>query len=308
MEMSAYLSDTFLSDIYPYFESKLRNTTSRQNYRIALNHICDFCKKDFISLTEADVRKYMTALADGSLKNARGKAFTKTSLSVRMSCLRSIANALDGTEGLFPLPPDYVSPFRRIEICDTPDIEAGRIPSVEDIDLILRHADEQMKILVYLAYRCCLTVSELMELTPAHFAVDRKNHLFMHFSPLVAPERDVKIPDDIRPEVERYLLRIGPGAIRLFVNKRGGAFCEKTLYCAFRRLVVSARTTSVWTLQDIRNAGICHIRYSGAAPEDVAAFLGVLPKWIRRYDKAIGGMDLQPNDLSVVQVKELGTF
>lgn len=302
MDMSRYISELFLSEVYPFIESRFRNETSKYNYRTALNHICDFCQKDFVDLTEYDIRRYMNAMADGSLCNANGKPFTKTGASVRLSCLRSIAKSLESSEGLFQIPFDYESPFKEITIADTPDIKLERVPTVEDIDRILNTADEQMRIITLLAYRCCLTVSELMELDVKQFAEDRKGRLFIHFKPAIASERDVKIPDDIRPDVERYLGRIGSEATNLFVNKRGGAFTEKTLSTAFKKTVILAHTSSRWTLQDIRNAGISHILYSGAEPEKVAEFLGVLPKWIKRYDKVVEGLDLQPNELSVVKV------
>ena len=302
MDMSPYISELFLTEVYPYIESKFRSETSRYNYRTALNHICDFCEKDFVELTESDVRRYMDAMANGTLCNANGKPFTKTGASVRLSCLRSIAKSLESSEGLFPIPFDYSSPFRRITISDTPDIKMERVPTVEDIDKILKTADEQMRIITLLAYRCCLTVSELMELDVEQFAEDRKGRLFIHFTPAIAPERDVKIPGDIRTEVERYLNRIGPNATYVFVNKRGNAYIEKTLSLAYKKVVIQAQTSARWTLQDIRNAGISHILYSGAEPEKVADFLGVLPKWIKRYDKVVEGLDLQPNELSVVKI------
>lgn len=306
IQMSEYLSDLFLSDIYPYIESKFRSEDTKKHYRTFLNHICDFCKKDFVELTEADVRRYMDAMMNGTLKNANGKPFAKTAISVRLSCLRSIAGSLDESEGLYPIPFDYSSPFKRLTIADTPDIKEERVPTVEDIDRILQFADGQMLALTLLAYRCCLTVAELMHLEKNQFAVDGKGRLFIHITPAVAPERDVKIPDDIRPEIERHLNRIGPDTNFVFTNKRGGPFIEKTLYTTFRKLVVKAGTSSVWSLQDIRNAGIVHLLHSKVNPEEVASFLGVLPKWIKRYDKVVEGLDLQPNELSVVQVKERG--
>ena len=302
--MSEYISELFLTEVYPYIESKFRNKTSKYNYRTELNRICNYCKKDFVDLTESDVRRYMDAMASGTLKNANDKPFTKMGISVRLSCLRSIANSLESSEGLFPIPSDYSSPFKRITIADTPDIKLERVPTVEDIDCILKTADDQMRVLTLLAYRCCLTVSELMELKVEQFAVDKNDRLFIHFKPAIAPERDVKIPGDIRPEVERYLNRIGPNATYVFVNKRGNAYIEKTLSLAYKKVVIQAQTSARWTLQDIRNAGISHILYSGAKPEKVATFLGVLPKWIKRYDKVVEGLDLQPNELSVVQINE----
>ncbi len=300
--MSEYISELFLSEVYPYIESKFRNNTSKSNYRIALNHICDFCKKDFIDLTESDVGRYFDAMMSGSLRSNKDRPFTKSAVSVRLACLRSIANSLESSEGLYPIPLDYSSPFKRITIADTPDIKLGRVPTVEDIDRILKTADEQMRVMTLLAYRCCLTVSELMELEITQFAEDKKGRLFIHFTPAVAPERDVKIPDDIRPDITRYLDRIGPNAKYVFVNKRGNPFIENTLNNTYKKTVILAHTSSRWTLQDIRNAGISHILYSGAEPEKVANFLGVLPKWIKRYDKVVEGLDLQPNELSVVKV------
>lgn len=300
--MSKYISELFLSEVYPYIESKFRTDKTKSNYRIALNHICDFCKKDFIDLTESDVRRYIDAMMGGSLKNNKDRPFTKSAVSVRLACLRSIANSLESSEGLFPIPFDYSSPFKRITIDDTPDIKLGRVPTVEDIDRILKTADEQMRVMTLLAYRCCLTVSELMELEITQFAEDKNGRLFIHFTPAVAPERDVKIPDDIRPDITRYLDRIGPNAKYVFVNKRGNPFIETTLHITYKKTVILAHTSVRWTLQDIRNAGISHILYSGAEPEKVANFLGVLPKWIKRYDKVVEGLDLQPNELSVVKV------
>lgn len=300
--MSEYISEHFLSEVYPYIENKLRNNTSRSNYRIALNHICDFCKKDFVELTESDVRRYMDAMASGTLLSAKNKPFTKTAITAKLSSLRSIANSLESSEGLYAIPYDYSSPFKKITIADTPDIKTDRVPTVEDIDLVLKTADMPMRVMTLLAYRCCLTVSELMGLKVTQFAADSKGRLFIHFTPAIAPERDVKIPDDIRPDIEQYLDRLGPEAVYLFLNKRGRPYVEKTLYIAYRKIVLLANTSAQWTLQDIRNAGITHILYSGAEPEKVADFLGVLPKWIKRYDKVVEGLDLQPNELSVVKV------
>lgn len=302
--MSEYISDLFLSEVYPYIESKFRNDTSKSNYRIYLNHICDCCRKDFVELTEADVRRYVDAMLDGTIMNAQGKPFTKSTISVRLSALRSIATSLESSEGTFPIPLDYSSPFKRITISDTPDIMSSRVPTVEDIDRILKVADEPMRIMTLLAYRCCLTVSELMELKITQFAEDKKGRLFIHFTPAIAPERDVKVPDDIRPDITRYLDRIGPNAKYVFLNKRGNRFIESTLLYTYKKAVILAHTSSRWTLQDIRNAGISHILYSGAEPEKVAEFLGVLPKWIKRYDKVVEGLDLQPNELSVVKVSQ----
>lgn len=300
--MSEYISELFLSEVYPYIESKFRSNKTKNNYRVALNHICDFCKKDFIDLTESDVRRYFDAMMSGSIQSYMDRPFTKSAVSVRLACLHSIANSLESSEGLFPIPFDYESPFKWITIADTPDIKLERVPTVEDIDRILKTSDEQMRVITLLAYRCCLTVSELMELKVTQFAEDKKGRLFIHITPEVAPERDVKIPDDIRPDIARYLDRIGSDAKYMFVNKRGNPFIETTLHITYKKTVILAHTSALWTLQDIRNAGISHILYSGAEPDKVASFLGVLPKWIKRYDKVVEGLDLQPNELSVVKV------
>lgn len=303
MEMSQHLSENFLTNVYPYIETKFRNQTSRHNYRTALNHICDFCTKDFFDITSEDVRKYRSAMIKGTLKNSRGQMFTKSGIDVRLASLRSIANSLEDTKRtLADIPAGYKSPFKEVPIDDTPDILEDRIPTVEDIDKILLHCDAQMRFVVCLVYRCCLTMGELLELSPEHFALDAENRLFIHFSPDVAPDRDVKVPDDIRREVESFLSSISPKAPRVLLNKRGSAHSKKTLHAAFQKVVLAADTSSVWSLKDIRNAGISHILYSGAKQEAVAEFLGVLPKWIKRYDRVVEGLDLQPNEFSIVRI------
>lgn len=303
MEMSQYLSENFLTNVYPYIETKLRTQTSRHNYRTALNHICDFSKKDFYDITGEDVHKYRSAMIKGTLKNSRGQLLSKSGIDVRLASLKSISNTLeDIKKTLTDIPAGYKSPFKEVPIDDTPDLTGDRVPTVEDIDKILLHCDAQMRFVTEMAYRCCLTMSDLLELSPDHFAVDEENRLFIHFSPELGLDRNVKIPDDIRKDVESFLSYINPKAQRILLNKRGNPHSKKTLYEAFQKVVLASDTSSVWSLKDIRNAGISHILYSGAKPEAVADFLGVMPLWLKRYNRVVEGLDLQPHELSVVQI------
>lgn len=306
------LSDYFLSELYPFFESRLRNKISQHNYRATLEGITDFIGKDFLCLTEEDVYRYIRALLSGEIKKADGKPFTRRTVMVRLSMLRSVGAFLEENAEYFELtaeknedfcPCEYVSPFRHVTVEDTPDFCPEDIPPIEDIDLILRAAPNlEFRVIFYLALRCGLTASEIVSLRYKDFITDADGILAIRFNQPGGEERFVKIPEDIYPEVAQYLSIVSPQASRFFLNANKRPFSVSYLHRLVRNICLSSGASTIWTLKDLRNACVAHMLCSGAEASEVAAFTGTLPKWIKRYDRVIEELKLQPCDLSCIRV------
>lgn len=298
------LSDYFLNEVYPYFNAKLQSEGARRTYKLALESISDFCKKDFLDITEVDARAYSNALSSGKILSERNRAFSKTSISVRLSALRSVAAFLEESNDIFDYGKTYKSAFASLPVSDTPDIAPDKIPSVEDIDRIMQAAPSlEFRVIFLMAWRCGLTVSEIITLKRSYLFSDASGQLGIRFSSPKKGERFVKIPQDIQPDVTRYLASLMPGDDHVFLNNKRRPFSEAYLYRVVRNIVASSGASALWSLKDLRNACAAHALYSGAQPSATASFLGVLPRWLKRYDRVVSELDLQPCDLSFVQVK-----
>lgn len=313
-----YVSRFFLEEIYcsPFgFERQnLHSTISKRNYFRALRHICNFCKKDFLELTRSDASKYVKALQEGKLRAQNGNPFKKTSIDVRLTCLRSIGNWLmdekenSGLPGALPIPSSYESPFEDIVMDDTPDIAPDHIPSVGEIEKIYLAADPQLRVILCLVVRCSLTSSEIMKLRCGDFHfTEETDELRVHIEDArIKKSRDILVPDDIRPLVLDYLSGLsGSSMDHVFLNRAGKPYVNSILFRRVQKCVHAAGCSQDWNLMDLRNASVCHMLYNEAKPEDVADYLGVLPKWIKRYEKAVKEMDLTatPNKTSVIQIR-----
>ena len=303
--MSQFISEQFLEDIFPLFCGQLQNKRTKNNYYNAVSAICDFCEKDFLSLNPDDIRRYFSALRNGTLRTATGFHFSSNTISVRLSCLRSIGTFIEETGGYWGLE-EWESPLKYFVPEDTPDIELSDIPSLHDINCILEAAtDIRMRLILMLVLRCGLTSTEIVELTPKQFFVDSENRMGIVFKER-NEERYVKIPDeDVRPELTLYLSSVPGTAPAVFLNSRGTPLSAVVLQRMVKNLMIRAGVTPLWTLQDLRNACACHLLASGAAPTEVAYQLGIQPRWMHRYENAVEELELQPCDYSRIRVLPL---
>lgn len=299
--MCTYFSEVFKETILPTFFARFKRQSTRKSYLTAATAICNYFEKDFLELTPEDISHYFSMMKSGEILTHNGYVFSSKSIAFYLSGLGSLARYIAENGSYFGI--TYSNPFVHYNIEESPYIEGYDIPSLSDIDRLLRTVtDARLRIIYCLVLRCGLSTSEIISLAPKQFAVDSENRMAIVFKTEGKDPRFVKVPEDIRTEVSAFLVSVSASAPQVFLNKRGQALTQTVLSRMVRQSIIDAGLRKLWTLQDLRNACACHMLASGAPPVDVAHQLGIEPRWMYRYDHAVADLDLQASDYSRIRI------
>lgn len=293
--ISRFTSEQFDKIIWKDFIQRLKSERSIATYKADLTEFLEFRKKDFLELSEDDVKAYYSFLSakvdEGKIQpNTMGKKFRE---------LHSLAEFIEKNRAEYEVPDsfdDYFYPYL-LQVAKVDDL-AKTIPS-EHIDKLLTacREDHMFFCMLALIFRVGLSSTELIELREDDFS-EYDNGVFVFIE---AREEWCYVPDDAAKIVADYLYRREPN-VYLFYNSKGNKMNIMYISRLMKKWCKKAGVPE-YSAQTLRGACASTMFSYGATPAQVAKQMGVTTTQIKRYKNITYKNELLSNVGKLVKIK-----
>jgi len=247
-----YFSDIF-SDCLAAYVSDYSSRTAKE-YTGAVRALCAYLRKDFLEITPKDAGVFF----DYMKKRVQCESLTVTTYNNRLYCYKNLALYIIANY------PDIVfeNPFLLIEsIPYEISIKASRVPSLEEIDIMLSTCLENpMCYLIFsLAFRASLSSSDIVALKLSY--IKQIDNCVTLVFPADASHKDVRkvaLPEDVSVLLLNYVnaMSYTDSAGHLFYNKYGNPLTLRNLDALVKKLIQKSGISSKYTLKDFRTRAI----------------------------------------------------
>lgn len=282
-------------NIWNIYQETLKSAQSKREYFFAVKDVCTYSRKSFLEINQIDAQAYFNYL-----RTTRLKAST---ITARQAKLRSISNFLMRQAKLLDI--DYAyNPFANINFMPETSfyIDSRHVPDIEALDSLLSRAssDPELYLVLALVIKCGLSTGEICQIRMADFFLDSIGYPYLKIN-FKGKIRDIKISSDVVDILNVYT-RFKSPVTYLFENRNKRPLRVRDLERHYQKLFSDVD----YTLSDIRNGAIAAMLAQGIPQASVAAYLGITPVWLRRFEPHIPEMGLQAIDLNRITIKSLG--
>ena len=301
-EPSIYFSDEFKKTIFPEYLSSVKNARTRTEYFRNVCILCDYVKKDFLSLSEEDASSFVSYMTE----RYHSGTMSRKTINLRISCYSSVSRFISDTyEEL-----GFTNPFRDIirpEVDDS--IPIARIPSMEQMDLIMSASvnHSPFYLILALAGRSALSATNIIRLTTNNL-FEENGALYVRYESKDHKKEDlvVRLPEDVAALMRRHIESMDHVDAKghLFYNKHKHPMTLTNLDTGIRKIVKESGVDGDFTIKDIRSRAILDMRSAGAEPVDIAQYTGLSNLRIHSFAKASAMLRECPADLVNYRLKE----
>ncbi len=282
-------------NIWNIYQETLKSAQSKREYFFAVKDVCTYSRKSFLEINQIDAQAYFNYL-----RTTRLKAST---ITARQAKLRSISNFFMRQAKLLDI--DYAyNPFANINFMPETSfyIDSSHVPDMEALDSLLSRAssDPELYLVLALVIKCGLSTGEICQIRMSDFFLDSIGYPYLKIN-FKGKIRDIKISSDVVDILNVYTSFKSP-VTYLFENRNKRPLRVRDLERHYQKLFSDVD----YTLSDIRNGAIAAMLAQGIPQASVAAYLGITPVWLRRFEPHIPEMGLQAIDLNRITIKSLG--
>lgn len=282
-------------NIWNIYQETLKSAQSKREYYFALKDVCIYSRKAFLDINHIDAQAYFNYL-----RTTRLKAST---ITARQAKLRSISNFLIRQANLLDIEYSY-NPFVNINFMPETSfyIDSSHVPDITELDNLLSRAsfDPELYLVLALVIKCGLSTGEICQIRMSDFFLDSIGYPYLKIA-FKGKSRDIKISSDVVDILNAYANLKCPSTY-LFENRNKKPLRVRDLERHYQKLFYDVS----YTLSDIRNGAIAAMLAQGIPQASVAAYLGITPVWLRRFEPHIPEMGLQAIDLNRITIKSLG--
>lgn len=283
------------NDIWNMYQETLKSAQSKREYRFAMKDVCTYCHKPFMDINHIDAQAYFNYLRTTRLKDS--------TIIARQAKLRSISNFLIRQAKLLDIDYNY-NPFANINYMPENSfyIDSSHVPDIKVLDTLLSRAstDPEMYLVLALVIKCGLSTGEICQIKMSDFFLDSIGYPYLKIS-FKGKTRDIKISSDVVDILNAYVNSKAP-VTSLFENRNKKPLRVRDLERHYQKIFSDV----AYTLSDIRNGAIAAMLAQGIPQAAVAAYLGITPVWLRRFEPHIPEMGLQAIDLNRITIKSVG--
>lgn len=286
---SEFMTEEFVNSIFPAFCETVRAERTKAEYFSALCLYCDFMEKDFLMQTMDDALKYSQHLSS----RISSGTFSKTTLVTRISCYRKLEEFVRDMYGEDMCQRCWAK--IQMPALDS-SVSKDRIPSVEDIDILLGNAKAEgmmWYVIISLVIKCALTASEIVHVRRSSF-INEHGDVYIYLADKGKPvnfqeKRYMKMPEDMRDLFLSYLATIPQDSEYIFFNNAGRPLSLKNIDDALSRMY--AGYEKKYTIKDIRSRGILEMLASSDNPTAVGEYVGLSQLRMKSFVEAAGLVD-----------------
>ncbi len=291
-----YLSEPFLTQVWEQFKPHLKRKKTQNSYLSFIKNLSNFCQRDFLEITSDDVDHYFAQ----RLSEENGPGIK--SLHTMLSAYRSVASYIQEHKDEVSMP-CYASPFDECELPPYTDVfHSTDVIRIKDFDKLLQTAkeDSQVYLALCLAFRCALTVSEILGLKVNQVTMYRDGSGQVVIPQAGGRMRYVKIPADVMDVIVRDFSHLSPES-NLLLNTYGHPMSARTLQTRVKQCVMRSEIFHPYTLQDLRNSALIYMRKGGATDEELSTYAGTTGRWLYRFTDEVIPLEA-PCDYVAVRV------
>jgi len=296
---SDYFSPEF-SEILEAFLGCYKNERTQVEVGRAVKNLCNFCKKDFLSLEGEDVQTYFDDMA----RNVTSGTFYS-----RKSWFHQLGVYIEKN---YPNV-GYEDSFHLVKCGEVSQkIKSERIPSLKDIDNILEASKENpMFYLIFLfAFRCALTSTQIVSMRRDNI-IFKDERAYFHFpKTMYDKEKLLVIPKDIYQPLVAYYTEVLPkySDEYLFHNQFQNQLTLRNLDSAVTKYRNKANVEGYFTMSDLRSRSILEmVNASDKSPESlekIAVFSGLHSLRLSSYVHSASLVEECPADLVNFELKK----
>lgn len=303
-EPSIYMSDIFLSTIWPGFCERMDySERTKQEYFYVLVFACDFLERDFVKIDEEAARK----LYDHFIQKMNTGKFSRNTVSFKIHSLMTVANYVQYE--MADMIPGYNNPFVKLPTVPVSTaIPKNTLPSMEELDKIMSNCSQQLYFIMSLSLKCGLSTSEVLKLRREQFCnIDGNNYIYVPAANLKKESRYVKIPEDVFNLYLEYLASEPKTDVdgHLFLNRHGNVMGLKNVEYEIKKTERAAGIGVDFTLKDLRNRAVLSMLKASNNPNGVASQVGIRRLRMESYVRSVGMFadGKAPSDLLNFQIK-----
>lgn len=284
----------------------------KKNTVSALRKLVNRSGKDIFYITKNDAKVFYDSCINDILNGTYKPLYIKTlvhSLKAFYKYINELSVNNELEEGTsFPCCCNG-NPFDDIVITipDKLEYHEADFPSIENIDMLLSLCPtSSLKAAVCLAFKMCLTVSDISKLKKKQIVMDN-DKMYIKFvckNELGEYPRYLAVPDDLYIMIQQLCNNTEPSYEYLLISKRHTPCAVRTLEHALNKVVTENNLGNNLTFSSLRNMGIRILLNNGALPQEVADYLGIQGKWLSRYENVPRYLIKDVNKFSNIEIKQ----
>lgn len=284
----------------------------KKNTVSALRKLVNRSGKDIFYITKNDAKIFYDSCINDILNGTYKPLYIKTlihSLKAFYKYINELSVNNELEEGMsFPCCCNG-NPFDDIIITipDKLEYHEADFPSIENIDTLLSLCPTpSLKAAVCLAFKMCLTISDISTLKKKQIIMDG-DKMYIKFvckHELGDYPRYLAVPDDLYAMLQQLCNNTEPSYEYLLISKRHTPCAVRTLEHALNKIVTENNLGNNLTFSSLRNMGIRILLNNGALPREVADYLGIQGKWLSRYENVPRYLIKDVNKFSNIEIKQ----
>lgn len=285
--------------IWKLFSKRFRNANSCNVYFGDINEFLDYCKKDFLDITQIDADQFYHYLHE----KVKQDLLRLTTVKKKIKELHKFSDFIIeiAQQELVKIPHTFDNFFYRYAVQYFAEEEIKKVPTLTEIDKLMDVAKNDIMTYTILAIveRIGLKSTDICNLKPNDIIRDGKESFLIIKR---KKEREIRlIPEDVWIILEDYLNHRLHYEY-LFYNKWGKKLNTQYFHLKMRTLTEQAGVPH-YSLKDLRNVcGIVLFAY-GVKPKQVAQQLGITTMHVGRYDKESYGKNMMKEVDKLVHLK-----
>ncbi len=259
-----YFSDFFKKNVLTEYFKQIENKRTQNEYYNACALLCEYCKKDFLRITEEDVSRYIEYLIGGEI--------SRKTIKTRLSYYRSIEKFIMERFELLENAPFSNTPLPYINS----NTNISRIPSLKEMDKLFTTAkdDEQFCLILTLASRAALSATEIVSIKKKMVIIAKDNVLLRYNSK--TEEKLVSLPEDAKRKILCFLAtRPMEPEEYIFKNTKGKPLSRRMLDYTLRKYIQAAGIETHFSLKDLRNRAAMELIKAGVSDNVLQDYTGI---------------------------------
>ena len=271
-ELCAYCSDTF-KGLFTRYGYGVSNQRTLYEYTGYINLLCEYIKKDFLDIEDADADSYMSYM----LNKVSEGSLTRQTVCVRLSCYKAVSRFVDELDEI----DGYYNAFEKVHRPEirTYELNPAKIPTLKELDAVMSaaKADPKYYLILALATRVGLTVTNIVNIK-RNCVIEENGRLFIYIPPAndFRSERYVMLPQDVQKLMESYLAdykQDDSGYIFIIRNKN--PLTIRNIDSAVSKYIKASGIDKHYTMKDLRTRAILELVEAGADPDVIGEYTGL---------------------------------
>ena len=264
-------------DIYQLYEDeRIRTEANQRHYRKVLSELENWLHTDFLSITPSQANDFYNYIKASKL--------AITTKNERLRIVKSIGGYMEEKISDYRSPFTHLRPYSRQSF-----LKKEEMLTMEELSLAMAIAENSNNwrafLAMVLAFRLCLTTSEIVSLRSIHFKKGNDEQMYLTVPAKEFRERTIVVPEDVYTIMHKINPSFFAGEISTLIYNDKTRMPIKEVTITKQIAIISKKAGIPMTLQSIRNLGILLYYKTNPDKNLLAEYLGSKGNWLFRFDR-----------------------